>query len=327
MERSVRRIIILIGIFGLIAGSTGVNAFTLESELITGLEYNSVNNELPPGMKKDQDLESELYSRLVLHGRGFAGNYEYVIDLTGDLIEQSIALDRLTLSTLAGNGVFETGKKDWIWGKGFSYPPTYPLDKDKSYWGGEWKTIYRDNNVSLGFVLEDGLTLQKGTTSWLRWGRIREGSDLTGVFSWQDRGRLNLGLNYSRDMLNGLTTYGGLNIALKKRERDVNYLLGVEYLFSDKVLVIENYQQKSNYLLLSLSNASIFTDWEWSVYEVVNLDDHGRRESFKITYLKNDNLLPSLEIFNFAGPDSSDLACNPVQWGFKLTLTMKFNHG
>lgn len=192
----------------------------ISGELVTDFTYSHVKEGIPDIIKRDMETDENVF--LQLNISGLYNDYQYNVRVKGNTSDFTFDLEGITLSCIAGPTLFEIGKRRWIWGKGFSYSPTYPLDKEKDYWGSEWILVKNNYNMAIGAVLdEDSDELYSG---WVRLISLLTTSDYTVVLSYlndkinteiRDSGGqvlqvripedyINLGVNYSRDFLNGL---------------------------------------------------------------------------------------------------------------------------
>lgn len=314
----------------------------ISGELVTDFTYSHVKEGIPDIIKRDMETDENVF--LQLNISGLYNDYQYNVRVKGNTSDFTFDLEGITLSCIAGPTLFEIGKRRWIWGKGFSYSPTYPLDKEKDYWGSEWTLVKNNYNMAIGAVLdEDSDELYSG---WVRLISLLTTSDYTVVLSYLNdkinteiRGSggqvlqvripedyINLGVNYSRDFLNGLEIHGGLNIRHSDNIDEVSqqYLIGGEYIFkNDKTLIFEYFHENENYLVLALNHSGIFSNWQWGVRELVNLDDYGEIRVIDLSYVGNDDVVPSIELRNYAGPDNSQIAQNPRDWVINLKITVK----
>lgn len=314
-------------------------AMEVSCELINEYRYSYLDEGVVSSLREEMETDSK--SIINLKVRGFIQDYHYRLELEGDGEEFEIDLEELTVSGLAGENVFEVGKKDWKWGKGFTYSPTYPLPDDRAYWGVEINMVTGNNySVSLGGVLADEDNKEYGC--WTRIGSLLGESDYEVVLSYltspvyamdeagsglpvtpKEKGVVNLGFNYSRDLLNGLAVQAGLNGSYCQQDEEVRYQyqVGGKYItVSNHVLVCEAYCDRSDndFLVFSFGNGDLFTDWEWQVRDFINLDNYGEVRTLQVRYVKNSNVIPSLEFNNYNGSFKMD-----SEWNVTLRIKVK----
>ncbi len=286
-------------------------AVDVRGQLTTELIYNNPKEGYPSGLSENG------YTTLELIMSGFFQDYQYNLNLKGDSTYFKIDLERMTLTCRAGAGVLEAGRNNWLWGRGFSYSPTYPLNREESYLGFEWSGVLEDHNLAAGTVMRD----KDDAGAWLRMGSLLSNSDYTLVLSYFQNGSGNFGLGYSRDFLNGLTAYGEANYSYPgNNQGGFNYLLGGEYLFDKSVLVVEHYNNGKNYLVLNINNSNLFSDWEWQFREVIDLDEEGRRETVKLGYIYDEHLIPSVKYTSYNG----SFEHLPRKWDIAFQIKVKF---
>lgn len=306
----------------------------MDSKLTTEFTYSQIDEKLPD--IAIVDLESKGKTTLDLSLTGGYHLYQYDINLAMDTEDNSLDLEEATINGLIGKSIFEIGKRDWTWGEGFSYNPTYPLVSDKAYLGSELSWMVDYSTFKLGATLDSNNT--NLYSSWIIFNSLldtsdysfilsylKDNSELEQLYSEEKKDGINLGVNYSKDFLNGLTAHGGYNIRYwdSTGEKADHYLLGGKYITADKVITLEYYHQEDDYLVCVLGNQSeSFNNWSWEMKEVLNLNDYGERRSFDLSYIGKDNIIPSLEITNFSGPDFSEIKQNPQDWVVTFMVTI-----
>jgi len=60
------------------------------------------------------------------------------------------------------------------------------------------------------------------------------------------------------------------------------------------------------------------------VRDVINLDEKSLIRSIHLSYLEKENITPKLEIYNFVGPEDSQIKQKPMDWNAKFTITAQF---
>jgi len=322
-----------------------VRAIEIDSKLTTEFNYSHIDdNSLPKAVI--EDLESDIESTLELSLSGIYKLYQYNIILEGETEDSSLDIEEATISGMIANGILEVGKRDWTWGKGFDYSPTYPLNSDENYIGSElsWMVDYSTFKVGASLDSDD----KRFYSSWIKFNSLLESSDYTIILSYQlddselddlyhpakksntlkKEDGINLGVNYSKDFLNGLTMRGEYNLRHWRSEREESsyYLLGGEYITEgSKVITLEYYRKEDDYLICVIGNqGDSFADWSWELEEVYNLSDFGQRRSFELAYTAKDKLTPSVEVINFLGPKDSQFQENPKDWTVKFKVTIDF---
>lgn len=300
--------------------------------------YNRINDEAPLFIRNN--LQTRTTSLIChLNSSGLLGPLQYNIFFDGNLIDWESFESDLKEAMISCNlafGVLEIGKQDWRWGKGFIQSPTCPLPKDLStlegyeYWGGEWMVVHGSNNFRIGMVKNDESNIN--STSWIQWGKLLESSDYTFVLTYQDKTLqdcLNLGLDYSRDFLNGLTINLGINrhINLNGSEAIWQYLIEGQYIFKNNLsLVVESEYQASHLLAIALNNyADMFGSWQWEISNIIDCDNSGQIRRLSIKYIKNDFFTPEFEIIDCSGSDYNFIRQYPMElvFTFKVTLRLK----
>jgi len=314
-------LIIFLSLVLLITYLPSCQAVNLDTKLMT--EYNYHHFDQPPltnNLTSDSSIEVDL--------TGFYDKFEYQLELIGRANDYNLELSQANISTIVDSTVLEAGKKEWVWGTGFSFSPTYTLDNQINYWGLEAKTIFTTGTLSYGSVLTENN--DQLYSSWLRYNSLLATSDYTLVLSYLDEQskpeNINLGFNYSKDFLTGLEVHGASNLIYQDltNQTSFQHLLGLEYITpQNKMILLEYYQQDDNKLTLAINNhSSTFSDWNWQLKETINLDDQGQLSTFDLSYTQVENITPKLEISNFSGPNDSKLEQNPTDWIISLKVTV-----
>jgi hypothetical protein len=206
-----------------------------------------------------------------------------------------------------GPAFVEAGIKDWVWGQELLLAPTYPLQKDTSYKGLEGTFAWAGHNLAIGAAQDrkDSDTL----AGWLRMGFLFDRNDYTLVMSYKTdsfKDYTNLGGEFSYDFLNGITIYGGLNDCFEGTHQ---YAIGIQYLGkSDLMYAFEHYHNSDSFIGLNINNyASIYQNWQGEIRLFYDLTDSGTIQVLKIKYNKSNKIIPSLEIYNYDGPNMSPM--------------------
>lgn len=317
-------------------------AIELDSKLITEFDYSHIDNDNSP-YSYILDSESSVDTTLELSASGIYGLYQYDLRVKGETEEDSVYLDEFLINTMVGDSILEFGKKYWTWGKGFSkYYPTYPLNDEEGYLGSEFSLLTFNSTFKIGGIFDSDY--EDLYLAWIRYNSLLKTSDYSLILSYlkdnsdldpeqrldsekKEKG-INLGINYSKDFLNGLAVYGEYN----KRywdsldEKSNLYLFGGEYITkNDKVIVLEYYREKSDYLVWVIGNhGDFFSDWNWQIKDVIDLNDHGDIRTFNLSYSGIENSTYSIEIEHFSGPKSSRIGSRPedLTINFKVSIDL-----
>ncbi|ACL70711.1 hypothetical protein [Halothermothrix orenii] len=338
----VKKVLPVIGTLFILAGIlngspvTGkVKAYHFNMDLVNEYSFRHVT---PPGPVARKDTITEAATEIQLDFSGLVGNYQYSLGVKGDWQKFRADFEEITISGFAGPGVFEAGKRDWRWGEGFSYSPTYPLKADRNYWGGEFNLPGLRYNLSFGSAVVDGNEIANGkdinTGSWIRVGSLMNQSDYKVVMSYLKKDNetregsngqvdnINLGGSYSRDFLNGFALQVGANLSCYPGDTvSYQYLVGGKYtLPSGHILVGEVYRDRSGHdqILINFINGDLMSDWQWQIRDVVNWSDYGEIRTLSLDYIGDDNITPGLEINNYQGSYG-------VYHDWKLTFRVKIS--
>ncbi len=303
-----------------------------------GYSYFHVREDLP-GMVQDQlESENDLVKLGINYSTGLLnGQLNLGVEGKGPEDDFEVKLKELAWSGNTGKILYEAGKTKWIWGRGLSYIPTCPLDKDTYYWGLQGSLININNNLSIGAVsskdsyysndYDSEILPVDGSdeyyTGWIRAGWIFETSDITTVVSYQSGQDIwNYGFDFSRDLLNGFEIHGGFNY--KKPDSNTQYLIGCQY--SGKFFyMMEYYHETDDQLVFSFSNsADMFGKWQWELREIYDLSDNGEIRQLNISYIKNNNFVPELKVSMNTGPQNSYFQQNSFDYSIYFGVKSKF---
>lgn len=331
--------IIMLGyLFLSFSQSVGAAADGRSWEVITGYDYFHIRDGLPDSYQ-DQLAEN---NRLVDLSLGYItgnnnGQFSLSLDGKGNAGDLKINLKEFAWSGNEKKVLYEVGKTRWVWGRGLSFIPTCPLDIDTYYWGGQGSLINPGNSLTIGVamakdsynsntsatILMADQASDSDYTGWLRSGWLFETSDLTAVVTYQSAEmNWNYGLDFSRDLQNGFELHGGAS--LRSSDSTVNYLIGGEYV-GKYFYTAEFYHSTDDLLIFAISNsAGMMGRWQWMLREIYNLDDDGEIRKLNLSYTKNDQIVPQLEISMNAGPRSSKYRQNPVDYYIIFKVTSKF---
>ncbi len=328
-----------------IATSYGMD-FKVGGEIDTLYYYYHYRDDTPDYFQDLMDLNNTL---LKLSSSLQFDDYRYEFKISGNAEERRFYLDQATVCGQTEGLVVEAGKKDWIWGTGYSFTPTYPLDQDIAYWGGEVTGSWSRYNLALGTAAAE--EEYEMDTFWLRTGLLFDTSDLSVIISSRKNSNgdlFNAGLSASKDFLNGFELHHELNV--RHPGADCDFLIGVQYIGkSDWVFLLEGYHGHNNlknyfsdnfedyledynledepkdWLVLSINNfAAVFKHWQWEIREVVNLSDSGEIRMIRVKYNKDDRITPELKITNYVGPSDSQIGMIPFDLEVLLQITVKF---
>jgi hypothetical protein len=307
-------------------------------EVSTGYDYFQIGNGLPTVLQDQLDAGNE-FMDLGLGYTGGSDNHQlsFGLVLKSDGDQSETDLKELVFSERVGKMLYEVGKTKWIWGRGLSFSPICPLDMDTYYWGGQSSRINIGQSLTVGAAwvkdsynsdisdlpISEGIISGNDYTGWIRSGWVFETSDLTAVVSYQSAQNCwNYGCDFSRDLENGFELHGGVN--LQSPAWASEYLLGGEY--SGKYLyILEIYRQTDQFLILVCSNsAALLGHWQWELREVFNLTDGGEIRKINLKYIKNNQVIPELEISENAGAKNSEIRQNPLTGYVAFKLWLKF---
>jgi len=350
---------ILIGVLWTILLPLPVSAAPeIKGELYSGFDYIHIKKDCPFPLESQVSSANslELKASGLLSGDGWqfslgvkSGQNEEDDFLSG------LTLDELQLSTLfdlQGKSILvEIGKQDWQWGKCFSRIPTYPLPEENFY-GMQWTLTTENRHLIIGLSAPaatpqaesktmkeqimrltshdtDPLSAERNITAWVRRGGFLASSDYDLVFSYQSRTKdstipacYNLGLDTSKDFLNGLEMHGSLNLRHTPKSKgmdsktQVDCVIGGEYIWGAKTIICEVLSEsdsKDTSLVWAVNNySSFFSNYQWGLESYWNLRDDGRFLRLLLEYTGLRSLAPSLELTLFAGPEKSAIGASPV---------------
>ncbi|MFP4017136.1 MAG: hypothetical protein ACLFUI_08880 [Halanaerobiales bacterium] len=307
-----------------------------EISLLNEYTYYYPDRELPQVVRKE--IEPIKKTTLFFNISGFIDNWQYHLDSNFEFDEDNneyegynFNLDRFTMSSLLGKGIVEIGKKKWVWGEGFISNPTNPLSVGEEYWGLDYSRVMGVNDLNVGAVYTDGgladIDIESSGNAdflvWLRWGGLLESSNYTLTATFDDQRRVNLGIDFSTDLTMDITTYTAYNHSISDSGGENSYLLGIEYFMEKMLFILEYSSDKQDMVLLSINSSDIFSDYSWSVKEIINLDDDSRRESVSFSYQNNDYATPTLECFRHTGEKGSYYSGSPWDWGIGLSVRIE----
>ncbi len=331
-------ILIFGGIFLSLSQFTVANDGGVCWEVTAGYDYFHIRDDLPADYKNQLDANNELAELSIglLTGNN-NGQFSLGLDAKGDADDFEINLKEFAWSGHNSKILYEIGKTKWIWGRGLSFIPTCPLDMDTYYWGGQSSLINTNNSLTIGaattkdsynsdtsdtIITENNIS-DSDYTGWFRSGWSFETSDLTTVVSYQSAEMCwNYGLDFSWDLQNGFELHGGVN--LRSSDSEISYLIGSEYV-GKYFYTAEFYHDTDDLLIFGVSNsAGMLGRWQWMLREIFNLNDDGEIRKINLSYIKNDHIVPQLEISMNAGSKSSQYRQNPIDYYVLFKITSKF---
>lgn len=306
-------------------------------EFIAGYNYFHLRDDLPEAYRDYLEPDSKTADLEVGFSTGNdKGQFSMSLDGKGNSDAFETNLKEFSWSEKANRTLYEIGKAKWVWGRGLSYIPTCPLDKDTYYWGLQSSIIHPGHSFTIGAAVDDDsfysndnnnniktIDSENGYYGWLREGWVFDTSDLTAIMAYQSvKNYWNYGLDFSRDLLNGFELHGGFNF--RSPDSKVKYLIGGEY--SGKYFyLMEFYHEADDQLILSMSNSTnMLGSWQWELREIYDFNDEGEIRQFNIKYIKINNIVPELDISMNVGPKDSMYRQNPFDYSASLKVTMKF---
>jgi hypothetical protein len=307
-------------------------------EVVIGYEDYHIRDDLPEGYRNQLEEDNSLFNLGIGYLTGVSnGQFSLSLDAKGDGDDLEINLKEFNWSGYHHQVLYEFGKTKWVWGRGLSFIPTCPLDTDTYYWGGQGSVISLANSATIGFAMvkdsynsntsatltTDDRASDSDYTGWLRLGRTFATSDLSGVVSYQSEEKCwNYGLDFSRDLQNGFELHGGVNRS--SSDSGVSYLIGGEYI-GKYFYTVEFYHDRDDLLILAINNAvGMFGRWQWMMREIYNLKDDGEIRKINLSYIRDDHLVPQLEISLNTGSKSSNCRQNPIDYYIIFKVVAKF---
>jgi hypothetical protein len=330
-----------IGLAGSLTMAQDNSSFNIDANLDTVYNYSFYRNNLPVTGQTETTLNID--SALLL------GSYQYKLKCTGNSGTNAIELNKATMCRMIGRTFFEVGNKDWTWGQGYRFSPTYPMMPNNSYWGGQATVAWLKYDFIVG-TADNGEDNGGLDTAWFKADFIKETSDYGIVLSCQDgndQNHQNLGVTFSKDMQNGIQIHGEYN--LRYPDADTEYLIGglytgakhvinLEYYngidnftiflsYSQLKIDMENYysvhpQGYNNYILLNFNNSTNEPNhWQWEIGGVANLLTSDVLSYMSLKYTGDEKITPHISITNYTGPLLGQI---PYYLGISLGLNIKF---
>ncbi len=156
-------------------------AIEIDGHLTTEISYSKLDKMRLP-LETIISLENNLTNNLNLNILATYDTYQYSINLKQNIEDNNLEVEEATINTIIGDGILEFGKKDWTWGKAFSYYPTYPLNSNKKYIGSELSYMGANSTFKVGASLDSNA--KKLYSSWIKLNSLLATSDYTLICSY-----------------------------------------------------------------------------------------------------------------------------------------------
>jgi hypothetical protein len=325
-------ILVSFGEIWLISPAYGGN-FTLDDQLI----YNTTR------LRSDQSFDNSFYQVLELNTSEVLNKWQYKFDLS-DVLEHDGSNNQLPLDlnqalyfdnvkfyineAWINSAFFDIGKEKWTWGYGYSFSPTYPLDKDTAYWGAQMNYSFSNVGFSLGAAYDNDNkgNIDEFGAGWLRAEFKSSNQDYDFGVTYREDDMNQEYWNYcaeiSQDLQNGWEIYSGYDLSnIKNCSKG---LVGFQFSGPNSDWIVEYYHNEDNFLFVDCNNTSaIFQRWQWEIQTNINLGDFGKYYKLNIKYVNFPRVTPELIIENFGGPKDSMIAQDSRDFIYTILVTIR----